>query len=203
MKLYKYDVNTKEYLGYMEAYLDPLETIKQGRDVYVIPPNFTTVKPEQPTDDSTVIFDGTQWITVEDNRGLKFYDKKNGKELVIGELGAIPEGYVLDKPIFLEDLRTNCIKVIDKAADEARRKVHVVNGIEGSAQELAELIKHLDEFGSFNVINIVQGNEDVQVTKEELEEAIKNLYIRSMLIPRRKKELLKEVNSCRSKSIYG
>lgn len=200
MRIYKYDVNTKEYLGYMEAYLDPLETVKQKRDVYVIPPNFTTIKPEQPKDDSTVIFNGKEWVMVEDNRGLKVYDKKSSKELVITELGAIPEGYSLEKPIFLEDLRTDCIGAINKAADEARRKVYVIKGIEGSVEILPELMKHLDEFGSFNVINIVQGNEDVQVTKEELEEAIKNLYIRSMLIPRRKKELLKEVNSCRSKS---
>ena len=200
MKIYKYDVNTKEYLGYMEAYLDPLETVQQGHDVYVIPPNFTVIKPEQPQDGYTVVFDGEKWIPIEDNRGLKVYNKRNGKEFIITELGAVPEGYSLEKPIFLEDLRTDCIRAINKASDEARRKVYVIKGIEGSVETLPELMKALNNFGAFNIINLVQGDEDMQVTKEELEEAIKNLYIRSMLIPKRKKELLKEVNSCRSKN---
>ena len=200
MKIYKYDVNTREYLGYMEAYLDPLETVQQGHDVYVIPPNFTVVKPEQPAEGCTAIFNGEEWVIVEDNRGLKVYDKKSGKELLITELGCIPEGYVLEKPVFIEDLRAACINTINKEADEARRQIHVIKGIEGSVQLLPELIKLLGTFGSFTTINIVQRNEDVQVTKAELEEVIKNSYIRSMLIPKRKKELLKEVNSCRSKN---
>lgn len=200
MKIYKYDVNTKEYLGYMEAYLDPLETLQQGHDVYVIPPFFTTIKPEQPQEGYTVVFDGKKWNPIEDNRGLKVYSKKSGKELIITELGAIPEGYVLEKPIFIEDLRAKCIEVLNKEVDEARRTVHIIKGIKGSIEVLPELMKLLDTFGSFATINIVQENEDIQATKEELEEAIKNLYIRSMLIPKRKKELLKEVNSCRNKS---
>ena len=200
MKIYKYDVNTKEYLGYMEAYLDPLETIKQKRDVYVIPPNFTIIKPEQPQEGYTVVFDEDKWTTIEDNRGLNVYDKKNGKELTITELGTVPEGFVLEKPVFLEDLRAKCIENINKVVDDERRRVYIIRGIAGSVETLPELMKVLSNFGSFININIVQGDEDVQVTKVELEEAIKNLYIRSMLIPKRKRELLKEVNSCRSKN---
>ena len=200
MKIYRYHEITKEYLGYMEAYLDPLETIQQGHDVYVIPPFFTTVRPEKPEGDGTVVFDGEKWIPAEDNRGLKIYDKKNGRELIITELGTIPEEYTTTKPIFIEDLRANCIKAINTKADAERRKAYIIKDIVGSVETLPELMKLLNNFGSFNTINIVQGDKDVQVTKEELEEAIKNLYIRSMLIPRRKKELIKEVNSCRSKS---
>ena len=200
MKIYRYDEHTKEYLGYMEAYLDPLETLQQGHDVFVIPPYFTPIKPEQPKDDSTVIFNGEKWEVIEDNRGLKVYDKKSGKEHVITELGAIPESYSKIKPIFIEDLKAKCIADITAKANEERNKKYIIGEITGSVEALPELMKLLGNFGSFTTISITQGDEDIQVTKAELEEVIKNLYIRSMLIPRRKKELLKEVNSCRSKS---
>ena len=200
MKIYRYDEHTKEYLGYMEAYLDPLETVQQGHNVYVIPPYFTTVKPEQPKDDSTVIFNGEAWEVIEDNRGLKVYDKKSGKEHVITELGSIPENYSTTKPVLIEDLRAKCIAEIKIKANEARVKKHTICEITGSVETLPELMKELNNFGIFATINLIQGDKDIQVTKAELEKAIKNLYIRSMLIPRRKKELLKEVNSCRSKA---
>ena len=200
MKIYKYDKDTKEYLGYMEAYLDPLETIQQGKDVYVLPPNFTTIKPERPEGDGTVIFNGEAWTPIEDYRGLKVYDKKNGQEHIMNELGSIPERYSTVKPVFIEDLRAKCIKSINTLADEARRKVYIINKITGSVETLPELMKLLSNFGSFTNINLVQGDEDIQITKERLEEEIKYLYIRSMLIPKRKKELLNEVNSCRSKA---
>ena len=200
MRIYKYHEITKEYLGYMEAYLDPLETVQQGHDVYVIPPFFTSIKPEKPEGDGTVVFDGEKWNPIEDNRGLKVYNKKDGKELTITELGAIPENYSTTRPVFIEDLRTNCIRIINANADNARREKHVINGIKGSIETLPKLMKLQANFDSFNTINIVQGDEDIQVTKEELEEAVKHLYIRSMLIPKRKKELIKEINSCRSKS---
>ena len=200
MKIYKYDTKTKEYLGYMEAYIDPLESIKQKHNVYVIPPNFTTIKPKQPSEGYTTIFNGTDWEPIEDHRNLIVYNKKSGCTIIIDELGPIPEGYVLEKPVLLDELRTKAIKEVNLKADEARREEHIIQGIKCSVELLPELMEKLNNFGPFNIINIVQGDEDVQVTKEELEEAIKYFYILSMLIPKCKKELFKEINSCRSKS---
>ena len=202
MKIYKYDKITKEYLGYMEAYTDPLETIKQGKDVYVIPPNFTTIKPNKPEEGKTVIFDKDVWVAIEDNRGLKVYDKKSGDEFIITELGPIPSAYSIQKPVFLKDLRAETIILINNEYNTERLKEFTINGIKGSVQSLPELNKALMNFGLFDTINITQGDEDIQVTKEELEEEIKYFYIRSMLIPKRKKELLKEINSYRSKSKF-
>jgi hypothetical protein len=119
---------------------------------------------------------------------------------MIDELGPIPEGYVLEKPVLLDELRTKAIKEVNLKADEARREEHIIQGIKCSVDLLPELMEKLNNFGPFNIINIVQGDEDVQVTKEELEEAIKYFYVLSMLIPKRKQELFKEINSCRSKS---
>lgn len=200
MKIYKYDENTKEYLGYMEAYLDPLESIKQKCDVYVIPPNFTTVKPEQPSEGFTAIFNSLNWEPIEDHRNTTVYNKKSGASIVIEELGPIPEGYVLEKPVFIEDLRVTAINKINLESDRARRKEYIKNGIKGSVEVLADLMLKLNNFGPFKVISIVQNEQDIQITKGELEEVIKYLYVRSMLIPQRKKELLKKVNSCRSKN---
>lgn len=41
MLVYRYDEDTKEYLGSEEAFLDPLETERKGREIYLLPANCT------------------------------------------------------------------------------------------------------------------------------------------------------------------
>ena len=195
MRIYKYSKTTKEYLGYMEAYLDPLESEKQGREIFVIPPYFTTVAPKFPKEDNAVVFNGTDWEEVEDFRGLKVYDKKTGKEIIITELGPISEIYQKEKPVFLEDLRAEKIKEINLLADSLQREVSVINGIKSSAATWVELTKNLSAFDLFDKVLI----DEVRVTKEELQEVIKYFYIKSMLISEKKAQLLKGLSSVRSK----
>ena len=45
MIIYNYDEFTKEYTGYCNADLDPEETKRQGKNVYLIPANATAQKP--------------------------------------------------------------------------------------------------------------------------------------------------------------
>ena len=39
MEIYMFDGETKEYIGAEDALLDPLETKKQGKPVYLLPAN--------------------------------------------------------------------------------------------------------------------------------------------------------------------
>ena len=41
MIFYTYDEKTKEYTGTQNAFIDPLETKKQGKNVYLVPVNAT------------------------------------------------------------------------------------------------------------------------------------------------------------------
>ena len=45
MQTYKFDQETKEYLFAEEAYLDPLETEQQGKEVYLLPADSTFTAP--------------------------------------------------------------------------------------------------------------------------------------------------------------
>ena len=199
MLIYNYDERTKEYLGCMEAYLDPLETLNKGESVYVIPPNFTNKGLPKFKKGYAIVLNDGEWEYVEDHRGLTVYNKKNGKEFVIQELGPIPNIYTSEKPVIFEDLKQEKIKEINLKASEERQKIFIVNKIKCSVERFADLNIQLASFGDFSVINLVQDDEDVQVTKEELQEAVKVTYIKSMLIPEKRKELLKEMNSIRSK----
>lgn len=63
MIFYTYDENTKEYTGTQNAFIDPLETKKQGKNVYLVPANSTNIKPtlDPSTDNDMLVFNGKEW----------------------------------------------------------------------------------------------------------------------------------------------
>ena len=200
MIIHRYNKTTGEYLGYTKADIDPLETLKCGKDVYVIPPYFTAVEPFKPEEGHTIIFNGTEWVSIEDHRGLVVYNKKTGEPFTIADLGPIPNGYVLEKPIVLEELRREKIAVINVAADLARREEIVVRGLKSSVETYTGLMSSLNAFGEFESLVFTQDDEDILVNKELLEEVVKYFHIRSMLIYEKKKEFIKEVKTSRNKN---
>ena len=197
MLLYKYDEKTKELLGYFEAYLDELETVAQGREVYAIPPSSTFIEPFKPSKGHVVIFVDGKWEETEDNRGLKVYDKK-GKEFVITELGAIPEEFTIEKPVILKELKENKIKEINDAYKKEKQQTIKIGELQVSIEDLKSLrdsVTNLDE--SYKVIAF----KDIFVDRENIEEAIKILYIREMLLVKRRLEQIKEVGVLKFKGL--
>ncbi len=69
MLVYVYNEETKEFLREEKAHLDPLETKKQGHDVYLLPANATFEKPIDKQDGKAVIFKNGGWVLVDDLRG--------------------------------------------------------------------------------------------------------------------------------------
>ena len=93
MIFYTYDEKTKEYTGTQNAFIDPLETKKQGKNVYLKPANSTNIKPalKPSTDNDMLVFNGKEWqikprfelngiYNTIDNRIHEFC-KKNGYHL--------------------------------------------------------------------------------------------------------------------------
>lgn len=76
MLVYFYNEETKEFLYSEEAHLNPLETQIKGENVYLLPANATFEKPLDKEDGKAVVFDGSSWQLVDDNRG-KFTIKDN------------------------------------------------------------------------------------------------------------------------------
>ena len=76
MLVYVYDEETKEFLREEEAFIDPLETQSKGENVYLLPANATFEKPFDKQDGKAVVFNGSSWTLIDDNRG-KFTIKDN------------------------------------------------------------------------------------------------------------------------------
>lgn len=100
MKTYTYDEKTKEFKSSQEALVDPLETEKQGKPVYLLPANATFVAPDTKAG-CVPVWDGTAWKQVEDHRQDKYWlpeDKYGAPGREMKELGPLPEGATLIAP---------------------------------------------------------------------------------------------------------
>lgn len=118
MKVYCYEPDTKEYIGAEDALLDPLETEKQGKNIFLIPANAVLEEPPAAEDGKAIIYsDG--WQVVPDNRGkeavnsdrgrftVDYVGEREGDTVLTEELIAaldsgekvIRDGAVIDKPV--------------------------------------------------------------------------------------------------------
>ena len=190
MFLYKYDRETREYLGYFEAYTDPLESLIQGKEVYVYPPCSTDIIPPKLREGFIPVFNEEEmkWEEVENNRGLVIWNK-DGKSFILSALGPVPEGYTLEKPVTLKELKEEKVKEINELYNKEYEAPIKLHKVEIAINDTALLRNRLEAFREFGCINY----KDVDLSVEEAEEIIKFLYIRSMLLPKKKKELMEEV----------
>ena len=98
MNIYNYHPNTKEFLSVSAADLDPLETQKKRKEVYLIPANATVDKPPIPGENKAVIYVNNSWIEIDDYRGKEYY-KENGEKKIIQKLGeTVPSDALLEPP---------------------------------------------------------------------------------------------------------
>ena len=94
--VYYYEPTTGEYIGVGVA--DP-DQINKGKWLY--PAYSTTVKPLDSTDKKAIVFDIKEntWSYVEDHRGEIWYNKKDGKQVIINYLGEVKQDDIQqDKP---------------------------------------------------------------------------------------------------------
>lgn len=195
MLLYKYDANTKEYLGYFQAYEDPLETLKKGEVVYVTPPCSVWDEPMVPREGYTIVYKDGEWKEEEDHRGLVVYDPE-GNEVTITDIGPIPSGYTLEKKIPLKEVKDKKREEVNVAYQEAYKATVKVEGLFVSLPEVADIKNVLNAYGEeYSKVNY-KGEIVDRVT---LEKVYKSLYIRSLALPKRRKEILRGLQSLRSK----
>ena len=90
MIFYGYDEKTKEFTGTQNAFIDPLETKKQGKNVYLVPANATDKKPLKTKENQAVIFNGSEWEIIADYRTKTYYI--GTEQHVMKELGDLPDG---------------------------------------------------------------------------------------------------------------
>lgn len=60
MVVYIYD-SDKKYIGTRQAQLNPIQTKKQGKEIYLMPANSTTIEPPEFKDGYEIIWNGSNW----------------------------------------------------------------------------------------------------------------------------------------------
>ena len=129
-EVYIYNEESNEYIGESITMLDPEETRMQGKDVWMMPPNSTELKPEF-REGYAPIWNGESWDYVEDHRGEKGYIGKESTE--IKELGPLPEGFSINKPAPTEE---------EQAEWKKQRTISKINQLEySSSQSLNTIMK--------------------------------------------------------------
>ena len=89
-KHYEYNYETKEYLGEITLFLDPMATKREGKDVYSVPENSTKEAPRMLSDKNIVnIFNGTTWEQIPDYRNASYFDKSSALPVTL-KLGESP-----------------------------------------------------------------------------------------------------------------
>ena len=89
MLAYRYDKDTKEYKGSLEAQVNPLE------GGYLLPANCTFVEPPESQEDKTILWQDDEWVYVSDYRENYYKVDENLDVSDITEFGEIEEGYIL------------------------------------------------------------------------------------------------------------
>lgn len=194
MLLYKYDEFTKEYLGYFEAYLDPLASKAQKKNVYAYPPCSTDLVPPPLREGYVILFKDNKWEEVEDHRGKEIWDK-NGKSTEVTEVGPIPEGYSLERVYTLKELKEQKLEEINKAYDEECKRKVEFKEVSANIDDAAEVKRNVEAFRDFGFV-FVYG---IKTTIEEAEEIIKYLYIKSILLSKKKKGFIDKVTNSKDK----
>lgn len=131
MQVYKYDEQTKEYIGTEQALINPLESELQGKTIYLLPANATFEKPNLQEGFASV-FNGTQWENIEDNRGKEYWldtDTFGTPAHTMKELGAFPANSVVTAPAkTLEQLKADKIAELKYQRDKAEFQPIEYNG---------------------------------------------------------------------------
>lgn len=126
MKTYRYDIETREYIGEYDCPLDPLESEQAGSPVYMVPDWVTDIRPEPP-DGTVAVFNGGGWIYIEDHRGEPYWlpgAKYGDAPSIMTGLGPFPEGALLTMPeqgldeakaAKLAEINAQCDVILDTA----------------------------------------------------------------------------------------
>lgn len=185
---YLFDEKTKEYKSEVNAQLDPLESARAGKDIYLLPANATWDKPT-PKDGCMAVWNGESWNMVEDNRKKAYWlpeDKYGAPAREMKELGPLPEGATLTAPErTLDEVKADKVQSLKAERDSREVEPITYNGnsydYDDKARErINAAIIALDVQGADASIDwTTADNADVRVTANDLRMVIAAVAQRS------------------------
>lgn len=115
MLVYRYDRQTKEYIGSTPAFLDKVATTRKGTEVYLLPSFATFIEPPKLTKEHAIqVWNGQKWEETEDYRGLTIYNVDTRQATTCTEIGPIPSGYALELSASLAELKTQYLNTLKR-----------------------------------------------------------------------------------------
>ena len=188
MQVYKFDEQTKEYMGTEAAMLDPLESQQQGKEIYLLPANATFIAPALQEGYVSVFKEGA-WKNLEDNRGKEYWlpeDKYGAPAREMKELGPLPEGATLTAPErTLEEVKA--AKIAELKTERDSREVEPIEyggnlyDYDSKARDrISAAIVALDLQGAnADIAWTTADNQDVSVTAADLRAIVAAVAVRS------------------------
>lgn len=203
MQVYKYDEQTKEYIGTEQALINPLESELQGKEIYLLPANATFEKPNL-QDGFASVFNGTQWENIEDNRGKEYWlgtDTFGTPAHTMKDLGAFPANAVFTAPVKnIDELKADKINEFKNIRDTEEVKPIAYNGNlfdydEKARDRINSAITALDISGQ-SIEWTTADNTNVAVTAQDLRNIIAAVALRSNALHVKYRELKELVLTC-------
>lgn len=185
---YLFDEKTKEYKSEVNAQLDPLESARAGKDIYLLPANATWDKPT-PKDGCMAVWNGESWNMVEDNRKKEYWlpeDKYGAPAREMKELGPLPEGATLTAPErTLDEVKVDKVQSLKTERDSKEVEPITYNGnsydYDDKARErINAAIIALDVLGAnASIIWTTADNADIKATADDLRAVVASVARRS------------------------
>lgn len=185
---YLFDEKTKEYKSEVNAQLDPLESARVGKDIYLLPANATWDKPT-PKDGCVAVWNNESWNMLEDHRKQEYWlpeDKYGAPAREMKELGPLPEGAMLTAPErTLDEVKADKVQRLKTERDSKEVEPITYNGnsydYDDKARErINAAIIALDVQGADASIDWTTAtNADVKVTANDLRMVIAMVAQRS------------------------
>lgn len=185
---YLFDEKTKEYKSEVNAQLDPLESARVGKDIYLLPANATWDKPT-PKDGCVAVWNNESWNMLEDHRKQEYWlpeDKYGAPAREMKELGPLPEGAMLTAPErTLDEVKADKMQRLKTERDSKEVEPITYNGnsydYDDKARErINAAIIALDVQGADASIDWTTAtNADVKVTANDLRMVIAMVAQRS------------------------
>lgn len=148
MKGYSYDRTTKEFTGEIDLELDPLETQKQGIEIYLLPAYATYNAPPNVQEHKVAVCDEILgvWNIIEDYRGLVFWLVDNPNMYKIEEIGIVPPEDAIfqppENPVAEQEDPSYEIMIMQKARDIIERQAQKELKEAGKVPEDFDIIEY-------------------------------------------------------------
>lgn len=206
MQVYKYDEQTKEYIGTEQALINPLESELQGKGIYLLPANATFAIPVL-KDGFASVWNGEQWENIEDNRGKEYWldtDTFGTPAKTMKELGAFPAGAVFTAPAkTIDELKADKILEFKSIRDAEEVKPISYQGYnfdyDNKARDrISAAIIALD-VSKGQIAWTTADNTEVMLNADDLRGVVAAVAIRSNDLHIKYRELKEQVLACTTK----